>query len=110
MLYEFEFEWFAPFFEFRFPIVGEMMRNSLQLELRYAIELWHVLRTGKNLGNEITSAEYWMNYFGVLSRESSSQFVGCLRPALLRWQTGQEKTEFIVVFTKVDYKTSASCL
>ncbi|MGD1807226.1 DUF2126 domain-containing protein [Dapis sp. BLCC M126] len=39
----FEFDWFAPFFEFRFPIVGEIMRNSLQLELRYAIEPWHVL-------------------------------------------------------------------
>ncbi|NET28819.1 DUF2126 domain-containing protein [Okeania sp. SIO1I7] len=41
--FEFEFEWFAPFFEFRFPVIGEVMRNSLQLELRYAIEPWHVL-------------------------------------------------------------------
>ncbi|MGD1704504.1 transglutaminase family protein [Dapis sp. BLCC M229] len=39
----FEFDWFAPFFEFRFPTVGEIIRDGLQLELRYAIEPWHVL-------------------------------------------------------------------
>ena len=45
----FKFEWFAPFFEFRFPTVGEMIQDGLQLELRYAIEPWHVL------GEESTS-------------------------------------------------------
>ncbi|HBL12882.1 MAG TPA: IMP dehydrogenase [Cyanobacteria bacterium UBA11162] len=41
--YPFEFEWFTPFFEFRFPCYGEITREGVQLELRHAIEPWPVL-------------------------------------------------------------------
>ncbi|HBB32672.1 MAG TPA: IMP dehydrogenase [Cyanobacteria bacterium UBA9273] len=47
--YPFELEWFAPFFEFRFPRYGEITREGVQLELRHAIEPWHVL--GEEAGN-----------------------------------------------------------
>jgi len=36
-------EWFAPHFEFRFPVIGEITQRSLHLELRLAIEPWYVL-------------------------------------------------------------------
>ncbi|HLF12818.1 MAG TPA: transglutaminase family protein, partial [Gammaproteobacteria bacterium] len=36
-------EWFAPHFEFRFPICGTMSFGSIELELRQALEPWHVL-------------------------------------------------------------------
>ncbi len=36
-------EWFAPHFEFRFPQHGDAQFHSLQLELRHALEPWHVL-------------------------------------------------------------------
>ncbi len=36
-------EWFAPHFEFRFPYVGSMSPRGVNLELRIAIEPWHVL-------------------------------------------------------------------
>ncbi len=36
-------EWFAPHFEFRFPKIGEVVYHGVQLELRQAIEPWHVL-------------------------------------------------------------------
>jgi uncharacterized protein (DUF2126 family)/transglutaminase-like putative cysteine protease len=41
--YPFEFEWFAPHFEFRFPRIGDLTQRDLQIELRTALEPWHVL-------------------------------------------------------------------
>ena len=48
--YAFKTEWFAPFLEFRFPLMGRVQVGDLQLELHQAIEPWHVL------GEEITSS------------------------------------------------------
>ncbi|MGB0084080.1 MAG: transglutaminase family protein [Rhodomicrobiaceae bacterium] len=36
-------EWFAPHFEFRFPLYGTIENVGLELELRQALEPWHVL-------------------------------------------------------------------
>jgi uncharacterized protein (DUF2126 family)/transglutaminase-like putative cysteine protease len=41
--YPFEFDWFAPHFEFRFPRIGDLEQRDLQIELRTALEPWHVL-------------------------------------------------------------------
>jgi uncharacterized protein (DUF2126 family)/transglutaminase-like putative cysteine protease len=41
--YPFEFEWFAPHFEFRYPRIGEFAQRDVQVELRTALEPWHVL-------------------------------------------------------------------
>jgi uncharacterized protein (DUF2126 family)/transglutaminase-like putative cysteine protease len=35
--------WFAPHHEFRFPKIGEVTRAGVWLELRHALEPWHVL-------------------------------------------------------------------
>ena len=40
---EFEEEWLAPFTEFRFPRIGMTTVGPVSLELRQAIEPWHVL-------------------------------------------------------------------
>jgi uncharacterized protein (DUF2126 family) len=47
--YPFQLEWLAPFEEFRFPHYGNMNIGDINLELRWAIEPWHVL------GEEISS-------------------------------------------------------
>ena len=39
----FEPAWFAPHFEFRFPLLGDVAQRGVQLELRQALEPWHVL-------------------------------------------------------------------
>ena len=39
----FEFAWFAPHFEFRFPKCGDFATRGIELELRQALEPWHVL-------------------------------------------------------------------
>jgi uncharacterized protein (DUF2126 family)/transglutaminase-like putative cysteine protease len=41
--YAFEMDWFAPFFEFRFPRYGTLVCDGMQVELRQALEPWHVL-------------------------------------------------------------------
>jgi len=41
--YPFQLEWFDPFFEFRFPVYGRVMYDSVRLELRMALEPWLVL-------------------------------------------------------------------
>ena len=38
-----ELEWFAPHFEFRFPVYGSVTYDGIELELRQALEPWHVL-------------------------------------------------------------------
>ncbi len=38
-----EWGWFAPQYEFRFPFVGRIAVDGMELELRQAIEPWHVL-------------------------------------------------------------------
>jgi uncharacterized protein (DUF2126 family) len=40
---EFDLSWLLPFLEFRFPRIGVTMISDVELELRSAIEPWHVL-------------------------------------------------------------------
>jgi len=47
--YPFQLEWLAPFFEFRFPRYGTVMIDTMEMELRFAIEPWHVM------GEEVSS-------------------------------------------------------
>jgi uncharacterized protein (DUF2126 family) len=46
--FPFKLEWLAPFEEFRFPHYGRQQIDDIEIELRWAIEPWHVL------GEEIT--------------------------------------------------------
>jgi uncharacterized protein (DUF2126 family)/transglutaminase-like putative cysteine protease len=41
--FPFEQDWFASHFEFRFPKIGVVTHQSIQIELRQALEPWHVL-------------------------------------------------------------------
>jgi uncharacterized protein (DUF2126 family) len=41
--YAFDTAWFAPHFEFRFPLVGEVQSRGIELTLRNALEPWHVM-------------------------------------------------------------------
>jgi uncharacterized protein (DUF2126 family) len=47
--FAFDLDWFAPFLEFRFPRHGTLEFGDIRIELRTAIEPWHVL------GEESTS-------------------------------------------------------
>ena len=46
--FDFDLDWLAPFLEFRFPHYGSVQIDDIEIELRMAIEPWHVL------GEEVT--------------------------------------------------------
>nr|WP_305042671.1 transglutaminase family protein [Geoalkalibacter sp.] len=48
--YTFDLQWFEPFLEFRFPHFGSVWVDGMELELRFAIEPWHVL--GEEMGSQ----------------------------------------------------------
>ncbi len=48
---DFQSEWFEPFLEFRFPILGETSVDGVDLQLRSAIEPWHVLAEQQGEGS-----------------------------------------------------------
>jgi uncharacterized protein (DUF2126 family)/transglutaminase-like putative cysteine protease len=50
--YGLETAWFAPHLEFRFPLYGAITRRGVHLELRQALEPWHVM--GEEAGAEGT--------------------------------------------------------
>jgi uncharacterized protein (DUF2126 family)/transglutaminase-like putative cysteine protease len=45
--------WFAPHFEFRFPPIGSVVRAGVRLELRTALEPWHVLGEEPGAGGTV---------------------------------------------------------
>ncbi|MGE5476337.1 MAG: DUF2126 domain-containing protein [Bacteroidales bacterium] len=45
--------WFAPHLEFRFPLVGEVEHAGMRLELRHALEPWHVLGEEPGAGGTV---------------------------------------------------------
>ncbi|BAN50894.1 DUF2126 domain-containing protein [Metapseudomonas resinovorans] len=46
-------EWFAPHFEFRFPKYGDYQVKGIDLELRQALEPWHVLGEEGSAGSTV---------------------------------------------------------
>jgi uncharacterized protein (DUF2126 family) len=51
--YAMEESWFAPHFEFRFPVYGRVKHAGIELELRQAIEPWHVLGEEPGAGGTV---------------------------------------------------------
>ncbi|MEJ2519763.1 MAG: transglutaminase family protein [Desulfuromonadales bacterium] len=51
--FDFQLEWFEPFLEFRFPHFGTVNIDAMAMELRFAIEPWHVL--GEEMGSQGTA-------------------------------------------------------
>jgi uncharacterized protein (DUF2126 family) len=51
--YPFEFDWFAPHFEFRFPKHGDYATRGIDVELRHALEPWHVMGEEGSAGGAV---------------------------------------------------------
>jgi len=51
--YALDAEWFAPHFEFRFPLYGEVTVRGTHLMLRQALEPWHVLGEEGSAGGSV---------------------------------------------------------
>jgi uncharacterized protein (DUF2126 family) len=46
-------EWFAPHLEFRFPVYGDITQRDVRLEVRQALEPWHVLGEEGGAGSTV---------------------------------------------------------
>jgi uncharacterized protein (DUF2126 family) len=51
--YAFRPEWFAPHLEFRFPMYGAVTSRGVRLELRQALEPWHVMGEEPGAGGTV---------------------------------------------------------
>jgi len=51
--YALEGAWFAPHFEFRFPLHGRISAQGIDLELRHALEPWHVMGEEGAIGGTV---------------------------------------------------------
>ena len=57
--YDFEMDWFAAQMEFRFPKIGSMSADGVEMELRQALEPWNVLAeeaTSGGMGRSVDSS------------------------------------------------------
>jgi uncharacterized protein (DUF2126 family) len=71
--YRFEIDWFEPFLEFRFPTYGivaleDREGRPMQLELRQAIEPWHVIGDDANSGSSSRTVDASMERMQVTLR------------------------------------------
>jgi len=51
--YAFDAAWFAPHFEFRFPMIGELNVAGVKLTIRSALEPWHVMGEEGSAGGTV---------------------------------------------------------
>jgi uncharacterized protein (DUF2126 family) len=55
--YDFEEKWFAAHLEFRFPRIGSIEAEGLELELRQALEPWNVLAEETSSGRTVRAVD-----------------------------------------------------
>ncbi len=76
--YDFDWTWFEPLLDFRFPLYGclEIPLDSgppLSLELRHALEIWPVLGEDASTGNTSRAVDSSMERLQVMLRGGSSE-------------------------------------
>jgi uncharacterized protein (DUF2126 family)/transglutaminase-like putative cysteine protease len=86
------FEWFAPHFEFRFPKLGDIVVRGIQLELRQALEPWHVMGEEGTAGGAVRYVDSSVERVEVklLGLEPERYIVTCNGRAVPLAPTGRE--------------------
>jgi uncharacterized protein (DUF2126 family) len=88
--YAFEAHWFAPHFEFRFPRFGAIEYSGVEMELRQALEPWHVMGEEGAAGGTVRYVDSSLERMQVrVSRFNAERYrVLCNRHAVPMTNTG----------------------
>jgi uncharacterized protein (DUF2126 family)/transglutaminase-like putative cysteine protease len=70
--FPFEESWFVPHYEFRFPILGEAAAAGIDLQLRAAVEPWHVLGEESGGGGQVRYVDSSLERLQVRARGYTS--------------------------------------
>ncbi|MFO0615627.1 MAG: transglutaminase family protein [Polyangiaceae bacterium] len=88
--FAFESSWFAPHFEFRFPSIGDFDARGIVVELRTALEPWHVLGEDATAGGTARYVDSSLERLQVKVSGLTDRFtVACNRVALPLRATGR---------------------
>ncbi|MEK6257647.1 MAG: transglutaminase family protein [Planctomycetota bacterium] len=71
--FHFEKDWFASHHEFRFPLIGQITQQGVTVELRQAIEPWHVLGEEPGAGGTVRNVDSSLERVQVKVRGLTSQ-------------------------------------
>ncbi len=87
--FAFDLEWFAPHFEFRFPLIGKVQTMGCEMELRTALEPWHVM--GEEDGGTVRYVDSSLERIEILVRglNQSRYVVTCNGQAVPLMSTGR---------------------
>ena len=85
-------DWFAPHFEFRFPLYGSVTQRGVQVEVRQALEPWHVLGEQAAAGGTARYVDSSLERLQVKVRGmiDSRHLIACNGHALPFHPTGRE--------------------
>jgi uncharacterized protein (DUF2126 family) len=90
--FAFDPAWLAPFHEFRFPKIGDLTKAGIWLELRSALEPWHVLGEEGGAGSTVRYVDSSVERMQVLVRggQGDRYAVTCNGSALPLHPTGTQ--------------------
>ncbi|HVY69696.1 MAG TPA: transglutaminase family protein, partial [Verrucomicrobiae bacterium] len=85
-------EWFGPHFEFRFPLYGSVAKRGVELEIRHALEPWHVLGEEGFAGSTVRNVDSSLERLQVKARgmTDTRHLVTCNGRTLPLHPTGTE--------------------
>jgi len=108
--YAMEKSWFAPHFEFRFPQVGDLKVKTIELELRQALEPWHVLGEEPGAGGTVRYVDSSLERLEIKARGLiDSRYVVCVAGQTVPFHSTGTNGEYVA---GVRYRAwqPASCL
>jgi uncharacterized protein (DUF2126 family) len=90
--YRFDPGWFMPFFEFRFPLIGTVRHDGIELELRQALEPWLALGEQAASGASSRAVDSSLERIQVMARglDPSRHWIACNGRRLALQPTGNQ--------------------
>ena len=103
--YAFDCAWFAPHFEFRFPIIGTLQLAGMALTLRTALEPWHVMGEEGMAGTMARSVDSSLERIEVLVRNfNPARYVLTVNGHALPLQSTGVAAEFVAGVRYIAWK------